>query len=239
MAALIAIPAAEIAIDGRPVDVLLPRDWLARSLADTDVRPRTLRDAAEPAGRVTGRLSRSGHDIVVRARVTASVETPCVRCLEPASLEVDAELALLLEPSARACRGQAARRSDRSARDREPNVERELTPADAARDVYDGETVVLDEFVREAILLEIPSFPLCRENCRGIVPRQVEPEDGGLGGRVDPRLAPLGAFRERSEQPATIAALAEAAAARSAALGRKPVLRSHHQGPVRKKRPKK
>ena len=45
--------------------------------------------------------------------------------------------------------------------------EYEFTSEEADLDEYDGERVVLDAFVREAILLELPSFPLCRESCDG------------------------------------------------------------------------
>ena len=47
------------------------------------------------------------------------------------------------------------------------SAEYEFTAEEADMDEYDGERVVLDGFVREAILLELPSFPLCRESCDG------------------------------------------------------------------------
>jgi uncharacterized protein len=46
--------------------------------------------------------------------------------------------------------------------------EYEFTAEEAEVDEYDGERVVLDAFVREALLLELPSFPLCSETCPGI-----------------------------------------------------------------------
>ena len=63
-------------------------------------------------------------------------------------------------------------------------------------DFYDGETVVLDEFLREAVLLEVPSFPLCSEDCPGIrpsaksTPERSEPV-------LDPRLSPLRALKTK------------------------------------------
>ncbi len=51
---------------------------------------------------------------------------------------------------------------------RAPPGEYEFSSAEADEDTYDGERVVLDGFVREAILLELPSFPLCSEACTGI-----------------------------------------------------------------------
>ena len=71
----------------------------------------------------------------------------------------------------------------------------ELSAEDLERDTFDGETVVLDPFIREAILLELPNFPLCSDACPGIRPGPAEsaPE----AERIDPRLAPLGALRAR------------------------------------------
>ena len=60
--------------------------------------------------------------------------------------------------------------------------------------------MVLDDFVRDELLLEIPMIPLCSEECAGIQPdpdsRAPDPSDLETGGGedargVDPRLAPL------------------------------------------------
>jgi len=59
---------------------------------------------------------------------------------------------------------------------------------------------VLDDFVREAILLEIPIFPLCSEDCPGIRPASSDVVDEEAEPRVDPRLAPLGALRAKLAQ---------------------------------------
>jgi uncharacterized protein len=150
---LLAIPANDIDVTGLPVDAPLPVDWLTGELSDADV-------TAVAPGRFQGRLSRSGAaDIVVRGRVQATVSTPCARCLGPATIPIAADLSLLLRPEARG----DARRGDKE-------TEREITAEEADLDVYDGETVVLDSFLREAILLEMPNFPLCSEACPGIRP---------------------------------------------------------------------
>jgi uncharacterized protein len=79
--------------------------------------------------------------------------------------------------------------------------EYEFTSEEADLDTYDGDTVVLDPFVREAILLELPNFPLCSEACAGIAPGREAPVEFSRPS-VDPRLAPLGALRGRlSSQP--------------------------------------
>lgn len=77
--------------------------------------------------------------------------------------------------------------------------EYEFAAEEAEHDTYDGETVVLDDFVREALLLELPNFPLCSEACPGIRPAELAPgaEPSAASERVDPRLAPLGALRAK------------------------------------------
>jgi len=71
---------------------------------------------------------------------------------------------------------------------------------DAAMDTYFGDEVVLDGFVREAILLELPMFPLCFDACPGIGARPSEsvlPETEDPN--IDPRLAPLLELRSKSK----------------------------------------
>lgn len=97
----------------------------------------------------------------------------------------------------------------------------ELTEEDAAVDTYAGEQVVLDDFIREFIVLEFPMFPL-REDLRSdaarassALPNGVEasgaeanaasasgPEASQLKGEkpLDPRLSPLAELKARLEK---------------------------------------
>ncbi|WP_437841067.1 YceD family protein [Sorangium sp. So ce1153] len=211
-----AVSANDIDISGLSLDVSVPTDWLNAELVDADVTGRA-------PGHLSARLSRTGNEIVVRGRVKAPVATPCARCLSPAPLDIDAELSLLLRPAPKAEThgpGHRHRRDDggrNGAAKAEPKVkeaEYEFTAEEADVDTYDGETVVLDPFIREAILLEMPNFPLCSEACPGIGPAASrEDREGGsstpVGGAaeedeaapgLDPRLAPLSALREKLGQ---------------------------------------
>jgi uncharacterized protein len=192
---LLAYSANDIDAAGTALDADLPTSWLAEELTDASL-------TADAPGHVTGRLSRSaGDDIVVRARVRVSLKTPCARCLDPARLDVDTEISLLLRPvapklkvtspksSAAAAKAAAAKKG--AAKEDE---EYEFTSAEADVDAYDGETVVLDPFVREAILLEVPNFPLCSESCPGIARAAEEGRVESSPG-LDPRLAPLAALK--------------------------------------------
>jgi uncharacterized protein len=204
---LIAISAASIPVEGMAIDVTVPSRWLDAALADAklsvgvgDWEARSIGQG----GHLHARLSRSGQDIVVRGHVAAEIVLACVRCLGPTHIPVDGELSLLLRPLSRAALAHHAAagrpaRADGSERDSDP--EHEFSAEEADVDGYDGETVVLDEFVREAILLELPQFPLCSDGCVGIPPalpgadlpvgQPLVPAD------VDPRLAPLGALRTK------------------------------------------
>lgn len=75
--------------------------------------------------------------------------------------------------------------------------EYEFSPEEADIDTFDGETIVLDAFIREALLLEMPNFPLCSETCPGIGAAAPPARDAGVGAAnrvLDPRLAPLAAL---------------------------------------------
>ena len=121
------------------------------------------------------------------------------------------------------------------ARGGESTEEYEFAANEAEVDSYDGETVVLDAFVREAILLEIPNFPLCSDACPGIRPGPAPRERLELPTPVDPRLAPLGAFKKQLGGATTLDDLVAAAAERSAAMGR-PVLRTNAHPTNKKKK---
>lgn len=218
----IVVTANDIDVSGLALELTLPVEWLNAALADADV-------SAVAPGHLTVRLSRSGDDVVVRGRIKANVSTPCARCLRPATVDVDAELSLLLRPVAKADpapRAHGARpaakvdpaphghgrdhaagqngAAKKSAKVKEP--EYEFSAVEADTDTYDGETVVLDPFVREVILLEMPNFPLCSEACPGIGPAAPEGEaDVAASPALDPRLAPLSALREKLARSPTSA----------------------------------
>jgi uncharacterized protein len=129
-------------------------------------------------------------------------------------VDVDAVVFLLLEPRAaaatrprrpRARRGNTAPNppgGDRKRQPREEHEEGELSQEEAARDTHDGETVVLDGYAREFLVLELPMFPL-RSDLRSEAsptisgaPGGDEPTSGSTES-IDPRLAPLADIARR------------------------------------------
>jgi uncharacterized protein len=148
--------------------------WIRGALEGTDI------ETAGRDGELEVRASKSGNDVIVRGTITAELIAPCARCLQPAHVVVKEPLSALFVPG-----GPVASASRHEAR----NEDEDDAPPDEA-DVfpYDGETVVMDDLVRDEILLGIPMIPLCSEACAGISP---ETTRSATDAEIDPRLRPL------------------------------------------------
>ena len=99
-------------------------------------------------------LDRAGEQVTVRGRIRATARLECVRCLKVFDLAVETELVLY---------------ADRSGTSRHTVDEDDLERDDHMK-FHDGRTLDVSEEVREALLLEIPMAPRCREDCRGLCP---------------------------------------------------------------------
>lgn len=210
MAPRFVYPIKEIENDLLEIHESLPETWLAKMLEDTDVE-------AVPAisGQLDVSLTMSGKDVVVRGTVRATVSVGCARCLQPALVPVEGELALLLVPAkpvdrkgkeakGKEAKGEAdPKDGKRAKRKRERGSDEDdghlVDPKEAEFDTYAEDQVVLDGFLREAILLELPIFPLCSEACPGIgaVPSETA-EPATAEETIDPRLAPLLELKKKS-----------------------------------------
>lgn len=115
-----------------------------------------LSDAEWPSSVNAGvALDRAGEQVTVRGTVRATARLECVRCLKAFDLAVESELVLY---------------SDRSGTSRRVVDEDDLERDDHMK-FHDGRTLDVSDEVREALLLEIPMAPHCREDCRGLCPR--------------------------------------------------------------------
>lgn len=133
-------------------------------------------------GKLDVRASKSGHDVVVHGTLDAELEIPCARCLELTKLPIHADLSVLYVPA-----------SDLKSKDEKGE---DLDDAEADTLPFVGETVVLDDLVRDELVLGVPMIPLCREDCEGMAPAPQGEESSGEK-PIDPRLAPLLAFRKK------------------------------------------
>ena len=124
-------------------------------------------------GTVDARLdvSRTTTGYALRLRYEAELMGPCVRCLEPARSELSVD----------------AREVDQTgARDEE------------LRSPYVSEgRLDLDRWAHDAMVLGLPSQPLCRSDCAGLCAvcgqslNDADPEEHRHGGGGDPRMAKL------------------------------------------------
>jgi uncharacterized protein len=167
-----AIPVRDLDAAGKPFRFPVRAAWLRGAFEGTDLRP------YGADGELDLRLSKSGTDVVVRGHLKVDVTVPCARCLEPAKIAVNEDISVLVVPA-------TADRESSGFKDDD-----DLTPDQADLIPYDGETVVLDDLVRDELMLAIPMVPLCSEACPGISPGLV-PEEAGAKPAVDPRLRPL------------------------------------------------
>ena len=126
-------------------------------------------------------------DIRLRGRLSASLELQCARSLEPVPQQVKRESELLNPPL-----GADAGRD-------------ELTVSDAEAEIgyYQGEGILLEDVLREQVLLALPLKITCREDCKGLCPqcgKNLNQEQCSCSTeREDPRWAALKDVRERLE----------------------------------------
>jgi uncharacterized protein len=133
----------EIGDAGLTLDVPITSEWLAAACPDLEARP----GAGGLALR--GRLSKSGEDYLLLGHLGGTLETPCARCLEPARVAVDVQVAVTFVP---ADEGDDVGEDD----------------ADVVG--FPGNEIVLDDELRDEILLAIPVQVLCEEACKGLCP---------------------------------------------------------------------
>jgi uncharacterized protein len=153
--------------------------------------------AADSDGKLAIRASKSGVDVVVHGTLEAALSVPCARCLQSVKVEVSEPVSVLFAPRNA---GHARAQAQIKGKGKREIEELELTPEEADTLPYDGETVVLDDLVRDELILETPNFPLCSEDCPGISP-SLKPEDrtGASPRDPDPRLLPLRRLIDRKE----------------------------------------
>jgi uncharacterized protein len=146
-----------------------------------------------PDCRIVGRpsidafASRSGSELNLQGSVTAQVEIPCARCLEPVPVSVDESFDLSYIPSA------------------DPKLlveERELVEQDLQVAVYKDDCIDLGDVVREQIELSLPMARLCDEECRGLCPTcgaNLNEQQCSCGDQIaDPRWAALQQLKSES-----------------------------------------
>jgi len=127
-------------------------------------------------------------DIRLCGELTTGLELLCARCLEPMVLEVGRKFDLLYRPQ-----GADAGQEELS-----------VTDAEAEIGYYQGEGLLLEDVLREQVLLAVPLKVICRDDCRGLCPtcgqnRNTEPCSCAQQ-YEDPRWDALKEIREKLDR---------------------------------------
>ncbi len=154
------------------IDRDIPLDWLGQEMKACEYN-------AEPT-KAHARMSLSAHDqgVLLSGNASVRVKTECGKCLAEIYLDLDCALDGFMMPIGT---GQEFEEPDDG-----------LTPQDLKREWYAGDTVVLDELIRDAIMLELPMNPRCSDSCSGIA---LQALDKSKEEYIDPRLAPLASIK--------------------------------------------
>ena len=94
-------------------------------------------------------------DIRLKGRLDTSLEVACARCLDPVLHQVTRDFDLLYRPL-----GSDAGRDELS-----------VTDAEAEIGYYQGVGLLLEDALREQVLLALPLKMICREDCKGLCPQ--------------------------------------------------------------------
>ncbi|HXY09229.1 MAG TPA: DUF177 domain-containing protein [Terriglobales bacterium] len=94
-------------------------------------------------------------DIRLTGKLSASLEIACARCLAPVMQDVEREFDLLYRPQ-----GTDAGLDELS-----------VSGAEAEIGYYQGTGLLLEDALREQVLLAVPLKAICREDCKGLCPQ--------------------------------------------------------------------
>ncbi len=150
--------------------------------------------------RQTGILHTSGHvdllrehrgprdiveDIRIRAGLETRMEVTCARCLEPVEQPIETSFDLIFRPQSADIDG----------------VDRSITASETEIGYYEGDGLLLEDVLREQILLALPARILCSEDCKGLCAecgrnRNTDPCDCAPAA-IDPRWSSLETIRSR------------------------------------------
>lgn len=125
------------------------------------------------------------NDIRVAGDFSTRMEMACARCLEPLIRDVGKQFDLLYRPQ-----GADAGRSELS-----------VTAAEAEVGYYQGEGLLLEDVLREQVLLALPLREVCKDECKGLCPhcgRNLNQEQCNCAEPLeDPRWSALKDIREK------------------------------------------
>jgi uncharacterized protein len=127
-------------------------------------------------------------DIRLKGQFKGNVEVKCARCVEPVEVPLEAEYDLIFRPEA--VDAQLG--------------ERAITAPETEIGYYQGDSLLLEDVLREQVLLALPVRTLCKPDCKGLCPHcgenRNQQECTCAETETDPKWAALGELRGRIKQ---------------------------------------
>jgi uncharacterized protein len=133
-------------------DLAFDRAWQPGEIDFSD-------SGVEQKGPLTGKgvaklLPDAGDEVEVKGQVSADMQVECDRCLQTAAIHVDAPFDLFYKP----------------AEEQSEAEEVALDEGEAEMGFYEMPGLVLEDILREQVMLQLPMQRLCRPDCKGICP---------------------------------------------------------------------
>ncbi len=170
----------------------LRRAWdLAREAVDEIVKGDNAGYRARGSLHVDSTLRKMERRVLFDALGRALLTAPCGRCLSPIALEVPFDFQMTFVP------GDEARAGEEESAESPPAARstRKFASDEVNEETYSGKVIDLDPVVREQLLLALPSYPVCRDDCKGLCSMcgvNLNERECGCERRVpDPRWAAL------------------------------------------------
>lgn len=124
-------------------------------------------------------------DIRLRGKFAGEFQVPCARCVEPVATQLKGDFDLLFRPV-----GADAGPSERS-----------ISAPDTEIGYYQKDSLLLEDVLREQVLLSLPVRTLCKPDCKGLCPRCGQNRNTQVcsceEGPSDPRWNALAGLRSR------------------------------------------
>jgi uncharacterized protein len=124
-------------------------------------------------------------DIRLRGKFSGKFQVPCARCVEPVEIPLAADFDLIFRPAT----------ADSEA------PERSITAPETEIGYYQKDSLLLEDVLREQVLLSLPVRTLCKEDCKGLCPRCGQNRNSEACscdvGPSDPRWEALAGLRGR------------------------------------------
>ncbi len=106
------------------------------------------------------RVEKAEETIILEGKTRGQLDLQCVRCIKPVAHPLDVSFRVFLEPLSEAP-------SPHSGQEKEA---KEVRGGELDHQFLSGDKILMDEVIREQVMLGVPAYPVCRDECRGLCP---------------------------------------------------------------------